>query len=490
MTQMRTLATKEPLYQVVLWMTFGAALLTVSKVLTVNPWIGTILVAASLAAAFLRSSKRIWLWLTVLIIFSINAFGIFSGMALPRISLPGLGTMYISDLLLILATLLAAHHRYSRRTNAGHSTTFGKPLLALLVLVVLEVVQNIAGGLDVHFLLRGLRNVAYYLLFFIVVTEVKRPGQLRQFLSGLLAAALITSVVSYTQFLFGLTLPGSKVEFMGEFKLYRTYQAGWCLINSSFLVLLAVLFAGATGGLRRTIPGWFGAMMLLGAIIVSFARSTWGSMLVAISIIVLLNRRFVWKGLLVAVPFLLLFLFLSDRFFESLGGEGLEVLTLKSRSGIEDFWNRSGSFGNRLDFVALKWTTISRESPLLGRGFDRGSWYLSANWNPYSPTADSGIASLFVVFGYSGIILFVWIFVTVFRRAFGLMRKMRPCLEKAVVLGIAAFNVQLLIESFFGDRFTWPPAVAVLATSWAVLELIGRFYEQGQLGTQPIGGAG
>lgn len=484
---MRLLATNKPAYQAIFWIALGVLVLVIAKILTNDPSVGTIIVTIPLISVFLTNSRRIWLWLTILIVFSTNIFGIFSGISLPHVSMPGLGTLHISDILLILATIFAAYRRYLFRTNTEHFTPLSRPLFILLILVVLEALCNLAGGLDIHPLLNGLRTVAYYLLFFIVMSEIRKPEQLRQFLVGLLLVALITSAVSYVQVLFGISLSGSKVGMMSNFGLYRSYQAGGCLINSAFLVLLAILYSGIAKGLRWTIIGWLAVIVLLGAIIVTFARSTWGTILVAVMLVVLLSRRFALKPFLIGVFFLLVLFFSFNQVFESFAGKGFDVLTIRAKTGVEDFRARSGSFGNRLDFIALKWKAISQESPIIGRGFDWGSKYLNVNWNPYSRTADSGLASLFVTFGYSGIVLFIWIFATVFQQTFVLIRKIKPCLERSLVIGIAAFNVQLLMESFFGDRYTWPPAVAILATSWAVVALIGRFYEKKRLETQPVG---
>lgn len=479
--QMRILTAKSLFYQVVLWMTFGVGLLAISKVLTANPTIWIVLIAVLLTAAFLITEHRSWLWLTILMIFSNDVFGIFSGMALPHISLPGLGTMYISDLLLVVAALHAVYRLLSTRNGKGRITPIGRPLLALVVLVGFEAVRNLIGGLDIHTLLNGLRPVAYYLLFLIVLTEIQKPEQLRRFLLGLLVVAIISSIVSYMQFLFGVTLPGSKVEVLSGAGLYRIYPAGWCLINSSFLVLLAVLLSGATKGLRST-TGWLVAIILLGAITVTFARSTWGTMLIAITVLVFLSRRYAWRRFPIAIAFVVLFIFVGNKVFQSVAGVGLNVLVQRAGSGIEDFWGRSGTFGARLNFITFKWAAITKYNPLFGRGFDlvrmSGAENWRVNWTPFAQSADNGIVNIFLIFGYLGIGLFSWIFVAVFRRAVELIRKLNPCLDRALVIGIMAFNFQLLLESFFGDRFTWYPAVAVLATSWAVLELIGRFHER------------
>ena len=74
------------------------------------------------------------LW--ILIILSINVFGIFHGMTIPHLSLPGIGTFHLRDLVLLTMTIHAIHRLYGKKDLKRIKLPLAKPLLALLCIRV------------------------------------------------------------------------------------------------------------------------------------------------------------------------------------------------------------------------------------------------------------------------------------------------------------------------------------------------------------------
>ena len=124
------------------------------------------------------------LW--ILIILSINVFGIFHGMSIPHLSLPGIGTFHLRDLALLSMTIHAMHRFYGKKNLPLKRLPLAKPLLALLLIVLLNTIINIYQGINLKYLLRGWRHVAYYLVFFILINEIEDRKSLSRFLSGLI----------------------------------------------------------------------------------------------------------------------------------------------------------------------------------------------------------------------------------------------------------------------------------------------------------------
>jgi len=439
-------------------------------------------------------SAALWILLTwkieyalwMLIIFSINVFGIFHGMSIPHLSLPGIGTFHLRDLVLLSMTIHAAHRLYSKKVWTFKRSPHTKPLLALLCIVILNTFIDIYQGINPHYLFRGWRHVAYYLVFFILINEIEDRKILIRFISGLIVIAIITSIVAYLQFIFGWSFSASKVEYMSEYGIYRTYQHGGVLVGLCFLILLSVMLTGNIKSKRMQISGCVLACFFLGALITSFARSSWGSMLMAMSFILLMSGKKVIKASVVIIPVFFIALCLANLSIKVMTDMSLvEILKLRSMSGIEDLIERKGTFYNRILILQNKWKTVKAENIVLGIGFDSAVPISSStptnymvNMHPRALVVDSSLPNILLLFGLSGIFIFVWILTSFFRVSFRLWHNLPLSLYRAIILGIIAFNIQIVLVSFFGDRFANVSAVSILATSWAIVELISRFVFQ------------
>jgi len=80
-----------------------------------------------------------------------------------------------------------------------------------------------------------------------------------------------------------------------------------------------------------------------------------------------------------------------------------------------------------------------------------------------------------ILSNFSGIFIFAWILASFFYISFSLWNKLPFSWDRAVILGLIAFNIQIVFVSFFGDRYANPSSVAILAISWAIVILVNRF---------------
>ena len=433
------------------------------------------------AALWILLTWKIEYALWILIIFSINVFGIFHGMSIPHLSLPGIGTFHLRDLVLLSMTLHAAHRLYSKKDRTFKRLPLSKPLLALLCIVLLNTIIDIYQGINPQYLFRGWRHVAYYLVFFILINEIEDKKTLVRFISGLIVIAIITSIVAYLQFIFGWSFSASKVEYMSEYGIYRTYQHGGVLVGLCFLIVLSVILSGDIKSKKIQIEGWFLISFFLGALLTSFARSSWGSMLVAILFILLMSGRKVIRASVIIIPIFFIASLIANSGIKLMTDRSLmEIIQTRSTSGIEDFIERKGTFTSRILMLQNKWKTVRNENIVLGIGFDSAvpissSTNYMLKMHPRTLTPDSSLPNIILLFGLSGIFIFVWILTSFFRVSFRLWQNLPLSLYRATILGIIAFNIQIVLVSFFGDRFTAVFSVSILATSWAIVVLISRF---------------
>ena len=424
------------------------------------------------------------LW--ILIILSINVFGIFHGMSIPHLSLPGIGTFHLRDLALLGMTIHAMHRFYLKKKLTLKRLPLAKPLVVLLLMVLLNTIINIYQGIDLQYLLRGWRHVAYYLVFFILINEIEDRKSLSRFLSGLIVIAIITSIIAYLQFIFGWSFSASKVEYMSEYGIYRTYQHGGVLVGFCFLVSLSIVLSGHIKSKRMQIAIWILLCFFLGALLTSFARSAWGSMLVAVLFILLMSGKKVIKALVIILPIFFISSYIANSGIKFMTDRSLiEIIQTRSMSGIEDFLERKGTFYDRILILQNKWKTVKNENIVLGIGFDSAVPISSSeptnyqiNMHPRALVMDSSLPNILLLFGLSGVVIFAWILTSFFRLCFGLLHYLPHSWDRAIILGIVAFNIQVVLVSFFGDRFTYVSSVSILTTSWAIVILIKCFIYQ------------
>jgi hypothetical protein len=404
-------------------------------------------------------------------------------MSIPHLSLPGIGTFHLRDLALLSMTIHAMHRLYIRKDLTLSRLPLLKPLLALLLIVLLRSIIDIYQGINLQYLLRGWRHVAYYLVFFILINEIKDKKSLTRFVSGLIVIAIVTSIIAYLQFIFGWSFSASKVEYMSEYGIYRTYQHGGVLVGFCFLISLSIALSGQIKSKRMQIASWVLVSFFLGALLTSFARSSWGSMLVAILFILLMSGKKVIRALVIIIPIFFISSYIANSGIQFMSDRSLiEIIQTRSMSGIEDFLEKKGTFYDRILILHNKWETVKNENIVLGIGFDSAVPISSSqptnymvNLHPRALVADSSLPNILLLFGLSGVVIFLWMLTSFFHVSFRLLQNLPLSWDRAVTLGIIAFNIQIVLVSFFGDRYTNVFSVSILAASWAIMVLIRRF---------------
>lgn len=438
----------------------------------------TVLLLAALSLGALAAVGAPGLWLGFVIVFATNIFGFSHASALPGLSMAGFGRLSAGDAVLGMAVVHAVALLAMGKTVRIHSLVT-LPMGMLILLIAVEVTRNLLTGLSPHALFNGLRHVAYFVLFFVALAVVRRRRDFKQLVWALIVFASVTGAVSVYQFIFRVSLPGSTLNYVDTLGIFRVYQTGDALMEFAFLLSLALLLVGAR---EWKLGLWLAMLFAAGGFLVSFARSTWAGILLGSTVVILMSGHGSAKRILAyLLPFLAAATIMANTAVRLGGVGGLGVLQSRFASGIVDVQEGTGTFARRLGILAVKWQGVSEDSPLLGRGFDWPNYFTEMEagnefiqFSPLVPSGDSGIASVFVIFGYTGFAVFVWLFVAVFCEGKVILRNKLDVFERGVAIAVVAFSVESIWILFFSGRLTRPPEVAVLALAWALLVLCRR----------------
>ena len=164
----------------------------------------------------------------------------------------------------------------------------------------------------------------------------------------------------------------------------------------------------------------------------------------------------------------------------------MDVFRTRLISAPHDVLYQEGTAGFRFLLLRNTWEDVFHNYPLLGRGFD---WVSPANPATYlataitkTPSYDSGLVSILIMFGLFGIAVYGFLGYRVIRSCMTLIHEsMNPKLT-ALVGGILGLNMSAFLGAILGDSFSGQSGTTVLVTSWALLYLMLSFQQKEQLG--------
>lgn len=409
--------------------------------------------------------------LAFLITLGIDVFGAISLPDLPSISLGGLGSFLVHDiiLLLFLGLMFFASFR-TRSILTGYSISH--PLMAFILLTVLEGFLTFLNGANLHLVLQYMRPYAYYLLYFMILSSIKSKDELIQFMKLIVIIAIISAGVTYYQAITGELKATCFLGYHPEYGLYQSLNAGGVAMVCVFLSLFSLLIGKKMGIkyflLTKLILLWVG-----GAILFMLIRGVWLSIFLAIVIIVVFSRS---QSMKLVVVLLLMFVFFVVGFSvieRHFGTSKLSYIITHRLGTMGESFSRRGSImmGSRLNYL------IDNPS-LFGYGFKQK--YKGDRFDPTIVTGHSLLGDLAARYGFSGFLVFGWLLFAVFRQAIHLLRTLPNSWQQSIVLGLLAFNIQTFIYSYSANTYFGTWGIVIIASSWAVLELIERFHEPGE----------
>lgn len=201
--------------------------------------------------------------------------------ALPLVPTP-LGKVYLSDL--ILAALLAsiAARMVMDRELRTVKSPLNLPMAALLSFVVLSAFDALSSGVPYSIVMRELRSVVYYSIFFVAANLLRERRQAAFMIRGMMFIACAVSAAMVAQAVLGdsVHLLSGRVETLDTvgrdyFGVTRVLPPGQTLVFVMFVTTVCVLVLGR----EKTSPAWTYAWMgLLGAaLVLTFNRNFWAA---------------------------------------------------------------------------------------------------------------------------------------------------------------------------------------------------------------------
>ncbi len=419
--------------------------------------------------------------LSLMIVIMLKVFGLFGIMDLPNVRFP-FGSLRMDDIVFLTMCVPLIRDILLKRVDRKISS-LNKPLILFLIFALSQAARAfLIQSEDLHWILRLMRIPVYYLAFFLILYEIKDRTQLNRFLKLSFTIGIISGAVMALQYIFGLSLGGSALQPTSKtlgYDLPRIYNYTASLISSIFLMLLFTL--PYIVGKVKVIIIFFEALLFI-SLLTTFARSLWGSIAIAMIIGLLIDVKNIGKfaRYLVIAIFAII---LSTNYFGSRIEGFLPAVSYRASTAIPDIIYKGGSVYRRILLFQRQWDIVRAENILLGVGFkyeppqisQPGQIITVLDMSPYSYLGtDSGIVNLVFRFGLVGLILFAWLFTTLFRKSISVLKSIPPSIDRGILVGLVSTNIMIIISSFFGNWFFSSEAIVVV-TSWALIELIKNF---------------
>jgi hypothetical protein len=390
--------------------------------------------------------------------------------------------VHLYTLSLVVFSLIVGNYSIFRRPDS-----LSLPIVVLFLLFFVTVLVSFgrvlfgAPSFTSKELMKNVLRLHTYFYFIPLVLLIKNKRQLSGFITGVFAMSVLAAVIGLYQAATSTSLPASRMLSWTNFQRFL-YPANSLLFGSFCALLVLYLIVGLK---RRFIPVYLMGVLLLVAMVVPMGRGLLG-MLAAVSfgLIVFIPRR---KGIgIVKAGVALLFSVGVLICVLPLVGVNMGVLRDRLISAPHDAWYREGTAGFRYLLLRNTWEDVLHNYPLLGRGFD---WVSPPDPATYSATAitktpsnDSGLVSILIMFGLFGIAIYGFLGYRVIKSCITLIHKSMNPKFTALVGGVLALNINAFLGAILGDSFSGQPGTTVLVASWALLYLMLAFQQKERLG--------
>jgi hypothetical protein len=424
-------------------------------------------------------NKKPYIVITILIIFGINIFDAIPLSNIPHLTLPVVGNQIDSQFLVFLIFIMFLNFIVRRHESIRSPISY--PIIALILLTGGQVIRSFLEGNDPHFIIDRAKVILFYLSFFLILSSFRNKNELIIFLKLFVPIALISAGTTYFQIITGIEL-APKIQYLEEYNIFRVVPLSLYAMSSVFLIIFSIALG------KKVKTKYFSTYIVIllwigGAIALTFIRNIWISTLLCMSIIIILNISRLKQTVIVLGLIWVFFLGGLSLFKIITGTDLLSMVADRVSIGYHDIQEKSGTFRYRIDSMALRWNYMMETNPIFGHGY-KGIYYdrVFQQSHLYDPTIAEGdniIGYISVRYGLAGFFVMIWLLYTVFYKAINLLKAFPPSWQKSVVYGLLAFNIQMVIISYFASVYMQIWAIVILAPSWAILELIDRFYIKG-----------
>lgn len=456
--------------------------------------LASLAMSVSLSQAFLLTGGALLLVISIrnpeigiLAIIAIIASIIFED-SLPLISIPG-GSFHITDVILLTLLAIIPIRALTARNFQVRRTPLDLPLMLFILAALISAgISIINYGLDFNFIIRGLRPIIYYILYFPITNLVREKRQIRFLFGGLFGIATFVSLVMIVQAVVGesIRLMPGRIE-AAAISNQVFWAASRILPPGRELIFVMFISAVCTSVFINKPffkSGYFFLPPIIGGgIILTYHRQYWICIIISLSIFMLLisekRKRKVFVWLLMIVIFV-----------------GLVILPLRSVSktmrvyvdSIAARFHSLFTVDKTFRTRSIEWRRIEnkyawqsiRQHPLLGIG-------LRNNYRPNLPgmSADpywtkqfqssyihNGFLFVLIDMGLLGFLPFMWFYFYFVARGLKSWRKIIDPLEKSIVIGCTVSAIALCISTVFSPKFMEWYSIVVMATIIGLTESV------------------
>lgn len=432
---------------------------------------------------FLLIAGFIWLILRrpeiALFVVVLSANDFFSLISEDIFRLPGV--FRLKDLLFIIPCFVLFLQILQRKIILRRSL-FSRTIWLITFFVILEVfLTMLVQQQGFNFTIRTGRRYLYYLLYFPLVYLINDDRKFKRFLSLILGATVIFSLLmiaqnilgdSYILFRFASSVGEQKIA--GEY-VTRTYVAGASLALIGFYFYFFRI-------LLEKKYGWLNLCVLIltffSGVYLKFGRANlFGAAAGLIfSVFIMLNMRLRIRAFLVTLIFGIM-LFSSFQIIRLGSGKAVPnpvTLSFKSLlSGADDLRNKTGTFEFRLKDSAERIDLIKKH-PIAGVGFVHPSSKIINSRGVWAEiiTGDSGIITLLLDFGIFGIFWLFALTLVFFRKVKKLFFSVADSGRRSLVIALFAYYFSRLFSFLTLGEFVFQQGIVTLAMVLFILNYI------------------
>jgi O-antigen ligase len=446
------------------------------------------LAAGTLALPLFARRPEIALSAMLLIIASI-----FFEEVLPLLPVPG-GSFHVTDVLLLFFLFLIPFKLLFDPSFNVRGTSGDLPLFLFLAAAIVSAGNAIlAQGVDFNVVMRLLRGLMYYALYFVVTNFIRERRQVRFLARAMFGIAAFVSVAMILQAIVGESvrlMPG-RIEaaqaFNESFEATRILPPGDILVFVMFITALT-LFALGSG--RKS--GFGGSLLpvLLGAgVLLTYNRNYWASIIISLLVLAGLasktgkRRVLAWTATVAVILVILI---------PSLAGTGGRIGAYYEslRSRFVSLVSPAETYGSR----SLEWRRIeidfalqsAARNPVLGIGLgqdyrpriDWMDYYRQGRIWSHMSYMHNGYLYILVDMGLIGLLPFLWLLLRFLAKGFASWKKRGDLPERGLVLGFTLGGLAIMLSAIMSPRFLEWPGIVVLAVLMGLTESISRLEKQ------------
>ncbi len=422
-----------------------------------------------------------------IILFLVITSTVFELMEFPTVPIQ-VGDLYFSDILIILLLIGRLLKRVTLRVDIIPKS-MGYPVLAFILVAAFAFIYSIIGS-DVSISRAGVdfRNFFHLSLFFLVMYYVKNQRQLKSMMLGIGIVGSALAIMQLMQWIIGyehnflscrveaVVTAGREYE-----KVARVMFPGTSIILFTLNTIIAVyIFKGLQLRWRMLLIA--ATTLLSFAMLATFSRALWVAVLIGSLLIVFFARRKLTTYprilLLVVGAALLITLGLRAKILQT--DIVKDVIYSRSLSTVSAIRNlRDDTLYMRFMEYHYAWKKIT-ENPLLGIGFGtayRPNIFGNVEYERESngTFVHNGYLAIQLRMGLLGSLVFLWLMLTFFYRVLSRWKKIKEPFYRAVVVGIAASILGVLIFNITTSAFLYIYWISMAAVGMGIAEKIYQF---------------